>query len=206
VCDIIADVSVRDQARKIFREHGILRTREALELGIHPETLYRMRDEGELEQLARGVYRLANAPELAHPELAAVAERAPAAVVCLISALSLHELTTEVPHEVHLAVKRGGTRPVFGDIPVRVYTFHEKAFRAGITQRRIQGVIIRLYDPEKTLVDTFRYRNQLGLDVFLEALNLYRQRRSASPQRVLEYAHLWRATQTIRPYLEQAFA
>lgn len=197
---------VRDQARNIFREHGILRTREALELGIHPETLYRMRDEGEIEQLARGVYRLANAPELAHPELAAVAERVPDAVVCLISALSLHELTTEIPHEVHLAVRRGSTRPVLREFPVRVYTFHEQAFRAGVIEHRIQGVTIRLYNPEKTLADTFRYRNQLGLDVFLEALNLYRQRRGASPQRVLEYTHLWRATQTIRPYLEQAFA
>ena len=203
---ILSDVAVRDDARKIFRKHGTLRTGQALELGIHPETLYRMRDEGELERLARGVYRLADAPELAHPELVAVAKRAPDAVVCLISALALHELTTEIPHEVHLAVRRGGTRPVFSEFPVRIYTFREEAFAAAITERRMRGTPVRVYGPEKTLADVFRYRHQLGLDVFLEALNLYRRRRGASPQRILEFADLWRAKRALLPYLEQAFS
>lgn len=235
---LLSPVSQRSETRRLFREHGVLRTREALELGIHPETLYRMRDEGELEQLTRGVYRLADAPPLAHPELVAVAARAPEAVVCLISALALFDLTSQIPHEVDIAVRRGGTRPRFRDLRVRVYTFHEKAFRAGVMEitngnpcgrtggdrrkslwenpcgmttrnphgQRAQSITLRLYNPEKTLADVFRYRNQLGLEVFLEALELYRKRRGASAQRVLEYARLWRAAKSIRPYLEQAFS
>lgn len=253
LCVVLSFVSRRSETRRLFREHGVLRTREALELGIHPETLYQMRDEGELEQLTRGVYRLADAPPLAHPELVAVAARAPQAVVCLISALALFDLTSQVPHEVDIAVRRGGTRPRFSDFRVRVYTFHEKAFRAGVMEmtarnprgmtvsergddrrkspwddyaasrspdkeslwenplgnprgQEAQSITLRLYNPEKTLADVFRYRNQLGLEVFLEALEFYRQRRGASAQRVLEYARLWRTAKSIRPYLEQAFS
>ena len=196
----------KERAREIFRQRGIVRTRDALELGIHPVTLYRMRDEGELQQLERGVYKLADSPELTDPDLVAAAVRAPDAVVCLISALSLHDLTTEVPHAIHLAVRRGGTRPVFTEFPVRLYTFHQKAFQAGVIERDLQGTAIRLYNPEKALVDVFHYRNRLGMDVFLEALSLYRRRPDASPQRVLAYAHVWQATRTLQPYLEQAFA
>lgn len=196
----------QEKVRRLFRQHGPLRTREVLEFGVHPKTLYHMRDEGELEQLARGVYRLADAPPLDHPELVAVAERAPRAVVCLISALALHEMTTEIPHEVHLAVRRGSARPVIQDFPIRVYTFHQEAFQTGINEYQVDNVPIRMYNPEKTLVDIFRYRNHLGLDVFLEALNFYRKRRGASPQKVLEVASVWRATKLITPYLAQAFS
>lgn len=196
----------QEEVRRLFRQQGLLRTSEALALGVHPETLYRMRDEGELEQIVRGVYRLADASPLDHPELVAVAERVPGAVVCLISALALHEMTTEIPHEVHIAVRRGSTRPTIHEIPVRVYTFHKEAFQTGVTEHPLDGASVRVYSPEKTLVDVFRYRNRLGLDVFLEALNFYRKRRGASPQKVLEVADVWRAEGVIRPYLEQAFS
>jgi predicted transcriptional regulator of viral defense system len=199
-------MTARDDATRIFRKHGILRTSEALDLGIHPETLYAMRDAGELEQLARGLYQLADASELSQPDLVIVTRRAPNAVVCLVSALSLHEMTTEIPHAVHLAVLRGRTRPVIRAVRTEVHTFHAEAFKAGIQVREVDGANLRLYSPEKTLVDVFRFRNRLGLDVFLEALELFRRRTNASPQEVLDLAPIWRVEQTIRPYLEQAFA
>lgn len=203
---IISLMAARENARRIFREHGVLRTSEAIDLGIHPETLYGMRDAGELEQLARGLYRLADEPELAQPDLMVVAHRAPDAVVCLISALSLHEMTTEIPHTVHLAVRRGSTRPVIEAVPTEVHTFHDEAFSAGVQVREVESSRLRLYSPEKSLVDVFRFRNRLGLEVFLDALDLYRRRAGASPQKVLEFAPIWRVERTIRPYLEQAFA
>ena len=196
----------RDQALATFRRHGILRTKEALDLGIHRETLYRLRDEGDIEQLSRGVFKLADAPDLERPGLVTVAYRAPHAVFCLLSALALHELTTQIPHAVHIAVERGSTRPTIREVPVEVYSFHVKAFRAGISEHWIDDTPLKTYSREKTLVDVFRFRNRLGLDVFLEALDLYRRSPASSPQRVLDLAEVWRTTHEIRPYLEQAFA
>jgi predicted transcriptional regulator of viral defense system len=195
--------SSNEQARQIFKAHGgTLRTREALAAGIHRRTLYAMRDAGELEQLARGVYRLADLPPLSNPDLATVAKRVPQGVVCLISALALHELTTQVPHVVHLALPRNTRTPRLDYPPLQVYRFSGAAFKAGIEVHPIGGVDVRVYCAEKTLADCFKYRNKIGLDVALEALRAYRGRRGARPQRVLEYARVCRVEALIRPYLE----
>src|SRR5258708_34033300 len=107
---VMAHVSrAADSTRKAFSERGgMLRTKDALRLGIHPRTLYKLRDQGELERVGRGLYRLSNAPHLTNPDWVAVAMRAPHAVVCLISALALHGMTTQVPHIVDLAIPSHG--------------------------------------------------------------------------------------------------
>lgn len=195
--------SPNEQARQIFKAHGgTLRTREALAAGIHRRTLYAMRDAGELERLARGVYRLADLPPLSNPDLATVAKRVPHGVVCLISALALHELTTQIPHVVHLALPRNTRTPRLDYPPLQVYRFSDAAFKAGIEVHPIEGVDVRVYNAEKTLADCFKYRNKIGLDVALEALRAYRGRRGARLQRVLEYARVCRVESVIRPYLE----
>jgi hypothetical protein len=112
------------EAAAVFLEHGgILRTKEALGLGVHPRTLYAMRDAGRLERLGRGLYRLASLPPLGNPDLVAVALRVPEAVLCLISALAVHEITTQIPHEVYIALKRGAEPPRLEHPPVRVFGF-----------------------------------------------------------------------------------
>jgi len=195
--------SSNKQAREVFRaQGGILRTREALAAGIHPRTLYAMRDAGELEQLARGVYRLAELPPLSNPDLATVGKRVPQGVVCLISALAFHDLTTQIPHVVHLALPRNARTPKLNYPPIQVYRFSGQAFRAGVGTHTIGGVQVRVYNAEKTLADCFKYRNKIGLDVVLEAMRAYRSRRRARPQRVLEYARVCRVESVIRPYLE----
>lgn len=101
-----------DRAVVVFKKHGgILRTAQALRAGIHPTTLYTMRDDGTLEIISRGVYRLADSDPLGNPDLVTVATRIPLGVVCLISALSFHELTTQIPHEIHVALSRGAEEP-----------------------------------------------------------------------------------------------
>jgi predicted transcriptional regulator of viral defense system len=191
------------QARRLFRSHGgILRTGEALDGGVHPRTLYEMRDRGEVEALARGVYRLANLPPLADPDLATVGRRIPNAVVCLVSALALHELTTQIPHAVHIAIKRTARTPTLAHPPLRVYRFSDDTFSAGVETRQVGNESIRVYSPEKTLADCFKYRNRIGLDVALEALRAYRRRRRKDFDRVLDYARLCRVERIIRPYLE----
>ena len=111
-----------ENAIEIFRAHqGVLRTGEALELGIHPRDLYRLRDEGLIEALSRGVYRLTELPPLSDPDLVTVALRVPRAIVCLISALAFHELTEQVPHEVQIALPRDTKTPVLDHPPIRVF-------------------------------------------------------------------------------------
>ncbi|MDZ4779913.1 MAG: type IV toxin-antitoxin system AbiEi family antitoxin domain-containing protein [Planctomycetia bacterium] len=192
-----------ENARKAFdKQGGTLRTKEAIQAGIHPRTLYAMRDTGELEQLSRGVFRLASLPPLSEPDLATVAKRVPQGVICLISALAFHQLTTQIPHEVYLALTRSARKPVILYPPVRVFRFSKQAFAAGIETHSIDGVTVRIYSPEKTLADSFKYRNKVGIDVALEALKTYRQRRRPQLQQVLEFARVCRVEKILRPYLE----
>lgn len=190
------------KARQAFKAHGgILRTTEALAAGIHPRTLYAMRDAGQIEALARGVYRLSDLPPLANPDLATVAKRIPHGVICLISALAYHELTTQVPHEVHLALPRTARRPQVAFPPLRVYHFSGQSLEAGVDTHTIDGVAVRIYNPEKTLADCFKYRSKIGMEVVLEAIRAYR-RKQPRLQRVLEYARICRVERLMRPYLE----
>lgn len=190
-------------AQKIIAANGgTIRTGEALAAGIHPRTFYALRDNGTLEQLTRGLYRLADLPPLGDPDLALVAGRIPHGVVCLISALSIHDLTTQIPHEVHLAIPRSARYPTCDEVPLAIYRFSAAAFSAGVTERDVGGVRVRVFDPEKTIVDCFKYRNKIGLDVSLEAIASYRRRGTASFQKILEYARINRVEAKIRPYLE----
>ena len=190
------------EAWDAFSAHGgTLRTTEALAAGIHPRTLYAMRNSGQIEALARGVYRLAGLPPLANPDLATVAKRIPHGVICLISALAFHELTTQIPHEVHVAIARTARRPRLAFPPLRVYRFSSAAFEAGVDTHTMDGISIRVYSPEKTLADCFKYRSKIGMDVVLEALRAYR-RRQPRFQNVLKYAKICRVERLMRPYLE----
>ncbi len=194
-----------DQAtvQQIFaRGGGTMRAGEALAAGIHSRTLTALRDAGALTQLSRGVYRWAALPMIDDPDLVVVAKRIPKAVVCLISALAMHGLTTQIPHVVHLALPRTARRPVLDHPPIEVHRFSTAIFAAGITTVEHSGTPIRVYGPEKTLADCFRFRNHVGLDVVVEALRAYRSRRGASLQRVLEFARICRVEAGMRPYLE----
>ena len=192
-----------DRAIELFGQHdGILRTREALELGIHPRTLYQLRDDGVLDQVSRGVYRLAVLPELTQPDLVAVALRVPRAVVCLVSALAHHDATTEIPHEVQIALPRRTQSPRLDHPPVRVFRFSGTAFTEGIEVARIDGVDVRVYALAKTVADCFRFRNKLGLDVAIEGLNQAVKHKGVRPAEVLRFARLCRIESVILPYVE----
>jgi len=187
----------------LFRQHGGgLRMSEALRLGINRKTLYAMRDAGILDPVTRGRYRLASLDPLAHPDLVTVAARVPHGVLCLISALSFHELTTQVPHTIDVALERGTRKPRLDYPPTRFFWFSGPAFKMGIETHRLDGVPVRVYDPEKTLADCFRYRNQLGMDVVLEGLRLWRARRRRKLDVLLNYARMRHVERAMRPYLE----
>jgi predicted transcriptional regulator of viral defense system len=190
-------------AERVFRNHGgIMRTSEAIRAGVHPRTLYGMRDAGVIERLGRGLYRLTDLPALGNPDLVAVALKAPGAVICLISALSYHELTTQIPHEVHLAIPRRMEPPRINHPPIRLFVFSGPAFVEGVETQRIDDVPVLMYGPEKTLADCFKYRNKIGLDVALEALKLYRERRRLKVDDIMRFARVCRVEKIIRSYLE----
>jgi len=192
-----------DRAVGIFKKHGgILRTAQALRAGIHPGTLYAMRDSGALEAISRGVYRLANSPPLGNPDLVTVATRVPGGVICLISALAFYELTTQIPHEVHVALPRGAEEPRLDHPPIKTYRFTGEAFTEGVEAHELDGVSVRIYSPEKTLADCFKFRNQVGLDTVMEAVRFYRERRSIKVDDLMRYAGICRVKKIIRPYLE----
>ena len=187
----------------IFRQHGgALRTAKALRLGIHPRTLYAMRDSGVLERLSRGLYRLADLPPLSHPDLVTVALKIPKAVICLVSALAFHELTTQVPHAVDIALHKRAERPRLDYPPLRIFWFSGRAWNEGIETHIVDNTSIRIYGPEKSVADCFKYRRKIGLDIALESLKLYRQRRDFDIDNLLRYAHICRVETVMRSYLE----
>jgi predicted transcriptional regulator of viral defense system len=192
-----------DRAVGIFKKHGgILRTAQALRAGIHPGTLYAMRDSGALDAVSRGVYRLANSPPLSNPDLVTVGTRVPGGVICLISALAFYELTTQIPHAVHVALPRGSEEPRLDHPPIKTYRFTGEAFTEGVEAHELDSVSVRIYSPEKTLADCFKFRNQVGLDTVMEAVRFYRERRSIKVDDLMRYAGICRVKKIIRPYLE----
>jgi predicted transcriptional regulator of viral defense system len=192
-----------ERARSIFEcRGGTLRTSEAIAAGIHPEVLYKMRDTGILTSLARGLYRLAELAELGNPDLVTVALKVPKGVICMISALSFHKMTTQIPNAVDVALVRGTERPRIEYPPIHVYWSVEHILKCGNADYIVDGASIRIHDPERALVDSFRYRNKIGLDTALEALRLYRERMPLKVDRIMDYARICRAEKMIRPYLE----
>ena len=202
---IISRVKTRNEKAilKIFRAHGgTLRTQQAIQLGVHQDAIYQLRDRGELTALGRGLYRLSEAPEFARPDLALVGLRAPDAVVCLISALSFHNITTQVPASIHLAVRRGGYYRIKLDpTPVTVYTFNADSFDVGLETHLIENHRVKIYSAARSIVDAFKFRNKLGLDVALEALDYGRRRLKLKNIHIEPIAQRLRVANVMAPYL-----
>jgi predicted transcriptional regulator of viral defense system len=194
---------ILEQAIETFRERGgILRTGEALRLGIHPRTLYALRDSGALEQLDRGLYRLDELPPLANPDLVTVSLKVPDGIICLVSALAFHELTTQVSHRVDVALKKGAEPPRLEQPPLRLFWFSGASWHQGVESHDLDGVQVRIYSAAKSVADAFKLRNRIGLDIAIEALKTYRHSPDWNAKELLHYARICRVQRVIRPYLE----
>jgi predicted transcriptional regulator of viral defense system len=194
---------IEKQAIEIIQKMGgIIRTSDAIKRGIHCRTLYALRDSGILTQISRGVYRLADLKPVSNPDLITIATRAPQAVICLISALAFHNITTQIPHVVSIAISREATPPRIEVPPISVHRFSGKAFTSGVEVHSIDEVSIQIYSAEKTLADCFKYRNKIGLDVCIEALKLYKSRKKLNVQEIIKYAKICRVYKIITPHLE----
>lgn len=194
---------MKTRPEEIFRKHGgRLRMTEAIEHGITRYMLYSLREKGAIEQVSRGIYRLVDLPPISNPDLVTVSLRFPSAVICLISALAYHEITTQIPHSVSVAVARNSRIPSLDYPPIQAHRFSDEAYTSGITEYTIDDVPVSIYGPAKTLADCFKFRNKIGMDVVLEALKLYRARKQFDLEELLKYARICRVENVARPYLE----
>jgi predicted transcriptional regulator of viral defense system len=191
---------------RLARRHGSVSRREVAEAKIHTQTLSRLVRAGTLERVARGRYRLPNAPVTEHHGLALVAAAAPKAVICLLSALSFHQIGTQLPHEVWIALDRRSRRPSLTYPHLHVVRFGGDALTEGVETHRIEGETVRVYSVAKTIADTFKYRNKIGLDVALEALREAWRARRFTMDTMYLYARICRVERVMRPYLEALVA
>jgi predicted transcriptional regulator of viral defense system len=143
-----------------------------------------------------------NLPPISNPDLVTVSLRFPNAIICLVSALAYHEITTQIPHTVSVAVSRDSRIPSLDHPPIQAHRFSNEAYTSGIEEHSIDGVALKVYSPEKTLADCFKFRNKIGMDVVLEALKLYKVRKKFRPSELLRYARICRVARVMQPYLE----
>ncbi|MFP4547728.1 MAG: type IV toxin-antitoxin system AbiEi family antitoxin domain-containing protein [Fidelibacterota bacterium] len=195
--------SAQEKAIKIIEnQNGIISTSQALKDGIHPRTLYKLRDSGILIQLSRGIYKLENSKPLTNPDLVIVTQKVPNAVICLVSALAFHNITTQIPHVVSIAITQNIKTPQLDYPPIKAYRFTGTSLIKGVKNYGIDGKNVKIYKPEKTIADCFKFRNKIGMDIVLEALKLYKARYKFDHQKLLYYARICRVENIIKPYLE----
>lgn len=178
---------------------AILRVRSA---SMHRVGIRKLAREGRLVQLGRGIYRVADAPLESHEDLALVAARKADAVICLLSALRFHDLTTESPGSVWIAVKNHSRPPRIESLKLKVHYFSGAAYREGMETHLIAGVPVNIYSVAKTLADCFKFRNQIGTAVAVEALKDAWKKRKAKPEGLYHFARVCRVLNVMRPYLE----
>lgn len=195
-------MSRQQQILELARTKGIIRAEDVEAVGISRNYLYRMHKEGLLEKIAVGLYTLPEAPVTENSSLAELAKRLPHAVVSLISALSYHGITTQIPHEIWLTIPRGSWRPDVGYPPVNLTYVSGPAYSFGIQEHVINGVTVKIYSPAKTVCDCFKFRNKIGLDVAIEALREAWRSRKTTMDELVEAARIDRVSKIMRPYLE----
>lgn len=194
--------TVTDKILAMARRSGIIRIRDVIERGIHPEYVRRLCAGGVLIRSGRGLYFSADAPVTANHTLAEACTRVPGGVICLLTALRFHHLTTQAPREVWMAIDPKARRPRTEYPPLRIMWFSGAALTEGIETHDIEGVEVKVFCPAKTVADCFKYRNKIGLDVAVEALRDCRRQRACTSDALWRYAKVCRVANVMRPHLE----
>jgi predicted transcriptional regulator of viral defense system len=188
--------------RRMVRRRGLVRPRDLEKAGLPTAVLYRLRDQGEIEQVGPGLFRHPAAAITEKHSYAEAAKLVPSGVVCLLSALAFHETGTQMPHEVWLAIRAHSKRPTAGAVPLRIVWFSGDAFTEGVETNTVEGVSVRVYSPAKTIADLFKFRNKVDVDVAVEALRDAWSRRLVTMEELLRFAKVCRVERVLRPYLE----
>jgi len=194
-----------DRKQKIMElagQIGLIRPRDVEAAGIQREYLLRLYRNGDLIRVGRGLYALPGAQSSESLSLAEVAKRVPNAVICLISALEFHHLTTQIAHSVWIAIENKKWEPRFGYPPIEIVRFSGPAFSFGVEEHEVDRIKVKIYSPAKTVADCFKFRSKVGLDVALEALRETWRSRKATMDELWKAAKICRVTNVMRPYLE----
>ncbi len=186
----------------LLSQRGLLRPSDLDAIGASRVTLARMTDAGLLEKVDRGLYRLADQDHSENESLITVATKVPQAVFCLLTALQFHDLTTQLPREIWIAMPRGSHVPKIDYPPIKMVQVTGDAYAAGIEIFQHDGIPLRIYGVARTVVDCFKHRNKIGIDVALEALRDARAQKKASADDLWRYAKICRVANVMRPYLE----
>lgn len=192
----------RASARRSLGGKAFFRQRDAARLGVHSRQLRRLVDSGSVERVARGLYRLADSEPTEYHTLAAVCARSPSAIVCLLSALNVHGLGTQLPWQVWIAIPHKARAPQFGDLPVKLIRFSGASLQYGVEDATFEGVPARITNPARTVVDCFRFRRLVGKDVAIEALRDALFERKATADQIWRAAEVCRAKSLVGPVLE----
>lgn len=192
----------KEELLDYVRKKGVIRASELGKLNLPSVYLTRLVREGRLERISRGLYRLPEGEITEYFTHQQVAKKIPHGVICLISALRFHDLTTQIPHQVWIAIERGKWGISSNDLPIRICEFSGPSFHEGIESHLIGKTTVRVYNVAKTIADCFKYRNKVGLDVALEALRGALSERKCSIGDIWKYAGICRVTNVIRPYME----
>jgi predicted transcriptional regulator of viral defense system len=195
-----------DRVLALAQQRPIVRTRDVAGLGIHTGTLTRMAKAGTLVRVGPGRYRVAAADVTENHSLVLACSIVPSSVVCLSTALLFHNIGTQLPREVWLAVPRGIRVPSFAFPPIRVTRIAPALFDLGIEEHRIEGGVMRVYSVARTVADCFRFRNKIGMDVAMEALIEARRSRQLDLSELDRVAKALRLDRVMRPYLEMLVA
>jgi len=199
---MVTQTTQTDKVLELVRKANILRPRELDPYGIPRTYLSRLCAAGKLQRVGRGLYVLPGSGATEYHSLAEVCKRVPQGVVCLLSALRFHDLTTQSPFEVWLAIGEKSWRPRLEYPPLRIVRFSRTALTAGTEKHQIEGVTVHVYSPAKTVADCFKYRNKIGLDVAIEALRECLRARRCTMDDLWQYADICRVRNVMRPYLE----
>jgi predicted transcriptional regulator of viral defense system len=191
-----------EDAMRYIREHGIVRPRELEAIGVPRVYLSRLIQQGKIIRLGRGIYSLPDAAVTELHTYAEVAKRAPDAVLCLLSALAFHGITTQNPASVWIALGKGARKPAIASPALRVVRLTGPSHTEGIEKHRAEGVVISVYSVAKTVADCFKFRNKIGLDIAIEALKDSLRQKKTTANEIYRYAKICRVSNVIRPYME----
>lgn len=189
---------------ELIRRGGILRPRDLDVYSIPREYFRRLYREGLIDKIGRGLYTLRDTNITEHHSLVEACKKIPHGTICLLSALHFHDLTTQLPFEVWIAIDNKARKPRQETLALRVVRFSGDALNAGVEEHIIENIRIRVYNPAKTVADCFKYRNKIGLDVAMEALKDCLDKKQCTIDQLWEYARLCRVSNVMRPYLESA--
>lgn len=194
-------INKRKEALKLLKKKAVIRPRDLVAHNIARSTLSRLCAQGVVQKVGRGLYRLADAEVSEHDMLVDACKTVTNGVICLLSALRFHDLTTQSPHQIWMAIDVKARTPKT-ELPIKFVRFSGPALQQGVLTHKQHGATIRVYSPAKTVADCFKFRNKIGLDVALEALRECHSKRLCSMDELWQYAKLCRVSNVMRPYLE----